>query len=314
MMGRAAQKGAGTEELIDQAGDNALMVFPLKRLYEGGKGIYYGVRNNDPEQIGSSLAAGASAFVRTGAKENPLIEKTKTDKFPAIANNYVNLAAINNKAPSGTGSFSHPNSANTTWRIEGVEWNKASLPDKSVGALDAKTLQVPGITDSKPSSSKRSIQSEKYKDIDKLSLESESYGTAGTGIKNKNGQLTDNACGMACGQKLLAEQDVQVFQSNLTRGFYKGLTPDRLANNMNRFSNNWEGGMIEPVNKHQLSSLFNNKGKFIARLGGNPGHFVMVESFSSKNVKYWDPADGAYKSMSPDKFADLTTGIVYKEK
>lgn len=72
--------------------------------------------------------------------------------------------------------------------------------------------------------------------------------------------------------------------------------------------------MIEPVNKYQLSSLFNSKGKFITRLGGNPGHFVMVKSFSSKNVKYWDPADGAYKSMSPDKFADLTTGIVYKEK
>ena len=151
MMGRAAQEGAGTEELMDRAGDNVLMVVPMVRLYEGGKGIYYGVRNNDPEQIGSSLAAGASAFVRTGAKEIPLIEKTKTDKSPAIANNYVNLAAINNKAPSGTGSFSHPNSANTTWRIEGVEWNKASLPDKSVGALDTKTLQVPGITGNAPS-------------------------------------------------------------------------------------------------------------------------------------------------------------------
>lgn len=51
-------------------------------------------------------------------------------------------------------------------------------------------------------------------------------GTAGSGIGSKSGQLTKNACGMACGQRLLSEHGISVFQSNLAKGFYKGLTPE----------------------------------------------------------------------------------------
>lgn len=61
-MGKAAKAGAGSGELMDQAGNNALMVFPLKRIYEGGKGIYYSIRNNNPEEIGSSLARWSQRF------------------------------------------------------------------------------------------------------------------------------------------------------------------------------------------------------------------------------------------------------------
>ena len=50
-----------------------------------------------------------------------------------------------------------------------------------------------------------------------------------------------NACGMACGQKLLAEQEIAVFQSNLSKWFYKGLEPDVLAVNMNQFGSGWKG-------------------------------------------------------------------------
>jgi hypothetical protein len=78
-------------------------------------------------------------------------------------------------------------------------------------------------------------------------------GSAGAGAGGKIGQLTDNACGMACGQKLLAEEQITVFQSNLSKGFYKGLTPERLALNMNEFGAGWKGFYAIPFHTTPLS-------------------------------------------------------------
>jgi hypothetical protein len=41
---------------------------------------------------------------------------------------------------------------------------------------------------------------------------------------------------MACGQRLLAGEGLSVFQSNLAKGFYRGLTPQQLVKNLNQFS------------------------------------------------------------------------------
>ena len=135
---------------------------------------------------------------------------------------------------------------------------------------------------------------------------------AGTGINSKTGQLTPNACGMACGQKLLTEQDIHVFQSNLTDGFYRGLTPEQLARNMNKFDNNWTGIMAYP-NIYQLIDVHNKFGNFIARVGGNPAHFVIVENISTKSVKIWDPSGGVSKIIPTNEFMNSVTGLVYRK-
>jgi hypothetical protein len=46
--------------------------------------------------------------------------------------------------------------------------------------------------------------------------------------------------------------------------------------------------------------------------GGNPGHFVTVESVSNGVVKYWDPDGGIIRSQSIDKFTDIATGAVFR--
>lgn len=116
---------------------------------------------------------------------------------------------------------------------------------------------------------------------------------------------------MACGQRLLGEQGVTVFQSNLTKGFYKGLSPENLAANMNRFKPGWKGFYGYPTSK-QLSELFTSRGRFIARLGGNPGHFVNVESIKNGVVKYWDPNGGTFKTMPLDDFTNIVSGLVHQ--
>jgi RHS repeat-associated protein len=131
-------------------------------------------------------------------------------------------------------------------------------------------------------------------------------GPAGSGA----GQLTANACGMACGQRLLANEGIYVFQSNLARGFYRGLTPEQLAANLNRFSPGFQGFYAYPT-AAQLSALARN-GPFIARLGGNPGHFVVVESISSGTVRFFDPAGGVLRSRTLNDFAGSVSGLVFK--
>lgn len=139
------------------------------------------------------------------------------------------------------------------------------------------------------------------------------WGAAGTGVTGKTGQLTANVCGMACGQKLLLEEGVTVFQSNLSNGFYKGLTPETLASNMNKFSSGWKGFYAYPDEK-QILNLFSNNGKFVARIGGNPGHFVTVESVTPSTVKYWDPSGGVFKTYPLQEFMNNVSGIVYRGK
>jgi RHS repeat-associated protein len=131
-------------------------------------------------------------------------------------------------------------------------------------------------------------------------------GPAGSGAR----QLTANSCGMACGQRLLASEGIAVFQSNLTRGFYRGLTPERLAANLNRFSPGFRGFYAYPT-AAQLRGLASN-GPFIARLGGNPGHFVTVESVSGGTVRFFDPAGGVVRTQALDDFVNSVSGLVFK--
>lgn len=135
-------------------------------------------------------------------------------------------------------------------------------------------------------------------------------GPAGSGAASSAGQLTANACGMACGQRLLAGEGLSVFQSNLARGFYKGLTPEQLAKNLNQFSSGFRGIYAYPTSA-QLRGLASN-GQFIARLGGNPGHFVTVESIAGNTVRFFDPAGGVIRSQDLKEFTSTVSGLVFK--
>jgi len=136
------------------------------------------------------------------------------------------------------------------------------------------------------------------------------FGPAGSGFGGSGGQLTPNACGMACGQRILAGDGINVFQSNLTRGFNRGLEPEVLAANLNRFQTGWRGGYAYPT-ADQLTGLASN-GSFIARLGGNPGHFVNVESISNGVVRYWDPSGAVVNTQSLSSFTNNVSGLVWR--
>jgi hypothetical protein len=115
---------------------------------------------------------------------------------------------------------------------------------------------------------------------------------------------------MACGQRILVAEGISVFQSNLTRGFYRGLTAEQLAANLNRFSPGLKGFYAYPTSSH-LSGLAKNW-PFVARLGGNPGHFVTVESISNGIVRFFDPAGGLTKTQALDDFANTVSGLVVR--
>ena len=136
-------------------------------------------------------------------------------------------------------------------------------------------------------------------------------GPAGSGIGSSAGQLTANGCGMACGQFILNSKGLLVFQSNLAKGFFKGLEPSTLARNLNAFQKGWKGGYVYPSAK-QLTGLASN-GKFIARIGGNPGHFVVVQSISKGRVNIWNPSGGINSSTSLSNFTKQVSGLVWKQ-
>ncbi len=123
-------------------------------------------------------------------------------------------------------------------------------------------------------------------------------------------QLTRHSCGCACGQQLLAEKGVQVFQSNLTKGWYRGLTPRALAENLNRFSFGWKGGYLEGTRQELLKLA--ERGRFIARLGGNPGHFVVVDKVAHETVFLVDPATGIDRTMPVTEFLEVFSGAVWQ--
>ena len=105
-------------------------------------------------------------------------------------------------------------------------------------------------------------------------------GTAGAGTPGLSGQLTKNAGDMACGKRVLADQVIDVFQSNLANGFWKGLTPERLADNIGQFQSSWTGFMAYLTPRND-AGIYSVHGKYIARIGGNPAHFVTVESVTN---------------------------------
>ncbi len=135
-------------------------------------------------------------------------------------------------------------------------------------------------------------------------------GPAGAGATESGGQLTKNACGMACGQRVLRQEGIEVFQSNLTQGFYKGLTPKDLAANLNRFKPGWTGGFYYPT-AQELAGLA-SRGSVITRLGGNPGHFVVVEAIENGVVRFWDPASNAIRSEAASSFVEKVSGVVFR--
>ncbi|WP_437225942.1 hypothetical protein SH661x_004322 [Planctomicrobium sp. SH661] len=138
------------------------------------------------------------------------------------------------------------------------------------------------------------------------------WGPAGSGSPSAGGQLTDNACGMACGQHVLGDAGIDVFQSNLATGFFGGLTPQDLAANINKFQPGWVGGFVNRLSKSSILKLYSSSGKFIARFGGVKGHFVVVTEVTADVVKYWDPKGGVCAQMAIDEFLDIMTGIVHK--
>ena len=175
----------------------------------------------------------------------------------------------------------------------------------SLGAM------IPYLGDIVCKGGKYAEKAKKLKDFLESNRIASKSGQAGTGeLIGSGGQLTKNACGMACGQRVLANEGIEVFQSNLAKGFWKGLTPEDLAANLNRFSSGWKGGMAYPT-AEQLTGLA-SRGPFIARVGGNPGHFVTVESVSNGAVKFWNPAGGIARTQSLSSFTDIVSGLVWK--
>lgn len=107
-----------------------------------------------------------------------------------------------------------------------------------------------------------------------------------------------------------AQEGIEVFQSNLTQGFYKGLTPKDLAANLNRFKPGWTGGFYYPT-AQELAGLA-SRGSVITRLGGNPGHFVVVEAIENGVVRFWDPASNAIRSEAASSFVEKVSGVVFR--
>jgi ABC-type bacteriocin/lantibiotic exporter with double-glycine peptidase domain len=120
-----------------------------------------------------------------------------------------------------------------------------------------------------------------------------------------------NACGMACGQRLLERYGVRVFQSNLASGFYRGLEPRTLAENLNRYHKGWIGGYVGILLDQEIEALA-RKAPFIARIGGNPGHFVIVETVEDGVATIWDPEGGVTRSERYEEFVTMMTGVVYQ--
>lgn len=123
-------------------------------------------------------------------------------------------------------------------------------------------------------------------------------------------QHTANSCGPACGSQLLREAGLDVFQSNLTSGFFRGMTPETLASNLNKFQPGWQGYYAFPT-AQQLAGL-SSRGPFIARLGGNPGHFVIVDAVKAGKVLIRDPAGGVSRVEALSKFTETVSGVVHR--
>ena len=116
---------------------------------------------------------------------------------------------------------------------------------------------------------------------------------------------------LTCGQFVLKADGIIANQSNLAKGFFRGLEPGALANNLNKFQSGWKGGYVYPT-ANQLTGLASN-GQFIARIGGNPGHFVVVKSISKGKVNIWDPNEALEYTDSLKSFTNIVSGLVWKQ-
>ncbi|MCP3168328.1 cysteine peptidase family C39 domain-containing protein [Myxococcus qinghaiensis] len=123
-------------------------------------------------------------------------------------------------------------------------------------------------------------------------------------------QLTKNTCGPASGVQLLKEAGIEAHQSNLTSGWFRGLKPDYLADNLNKFQPGWQGMMAYPT-ELQFRGVA-SRGSFIARIGSQPGHFVIVDKVSKNTVFFRDPAGGVSRQMNFAKFLDIVSGLVFR--
>jgi hypothetical protein len=89
------------------------------------------------------------------------------------------------------------------------------------------------------------------------------------------------------------------------------MTPQAVAENMNRYQAGWKGFYAYPT-AAQLEKL-SSEGKFIARIGGNPGHFVIVDKVRKGTVFYRDPASGTARTMVMKKFEKIVSGVVFRQ-
>jgi hypothetical protein len=79
---------------------------------------------------------------------------------------------------------------------------------------------------------------------------------------------------------------------------------------MNRFQAGWRGGYLYPTVEEFVGLA--SRGPFIARIGGNPGHFVIVDRVVAGNVLIRDPADGAASCAALSDFLNSVSGVVFR--
>ena len=125
-------------------------------------------------------------------------------------------------------------------------------------------------------------------------------------------QLTDNACGPACGQMLLREAGTEVFQSNVANAAGGVLTaPETLARALNTLQGvtTWAGGTIERAALQAAART----GPFAAMLwqpGNRIGHWVVVDAIDNGLVGIRDPAHATSYVMKLADFLEAWTDTV----
>lgn len=126
-------------------------------------------------------------------------------------------------------------------------------------------------------------------------------------------QLTPHSCGPACGSQLLREGGLDVFQSNLMRGFIArkgGISAEQLAWNMRQFQAGWRGGIVDGLSASQVKGLV-SKGPFLANVAGGR-HWVIVDGVRKGSVLIRDPAGGVARSMKMTDFLKATMEVVWR--
>jgi hypothetical protein len=121
-------------------------------------------------------------------------------------------------------------------------------------------------------------------------------------------QLTPNACGPTCGQMLLGDRGLRVFQSNLASQSGKVLSsPMGMELSMNAIQVGWRGGYVGP----DAFRLLNRGGSWGAMMrgGGSVDHWVVVDGLDDLGrVIIRDPFQGSSYRMLQSEFQSFWNG------